>query len=156
MRYAVILLLLLVPIFCRAQQKAQTFQDAERAGLTVQKLDNIYANAMDADTAKAVFKGSMATDFYKAYSAMLTDLSLYLQKNNFTWDKPTRIFHRIYFEPDGSIDYYLLNLKPANLTPEKETRLITLINDFAKNYKLAITTNKKFAQCSPAIYQDAK
>ncbi|RYY37518.1 MAG: hypothetical protein EOP46_02405 [Sphingobacteriaceae bacterium] len=156
MRYAVILLLLIVPVFCYSQQKALTFQDAEKEGLTTQKLDNVYANAMDADTAKAVFKGSKATDFYKAYAGMLTDLSIYLQKNNFKWEKPTRIFHRIYFEPDGSIDHYLLNLKPAGLTPDKETRLIALINDFAKNYKLAITASKKFAQCSPAIYQDAK
>lgn len=156
MRYAAFILWLFAPLFCYSQQKAYTFQDAEKEGLTVQKLDNMYANALDADTAKAVFRGDKVTDFYKAYTSMLTDLSVYLQKNNFTWEKPTRIFHRIYFEPDGSIDHYLLNLKPAGLTPEKETRLIALINGFAKNYKLAITASKKFAQCSPAIYQDVK
>lgn len=156
MRYTALTFMLIIPVLCFAQSKALTFQDAEKQGVAMQKLDKLYANALDADTAKAVFKGTQVQAFYKAYTTMLTDLSAFLQKNNFKWEKPTRIFHRIYFEPDGSIDHYLLNLQPTGMDAAKQDMLIKLVNDFAKNYKLAITADKKFAQCSPAIYQDAK
>ncbi|RVU01729.1 hypothetical protein EOD41_07145 [Mucilaginibacter limnophilus] len=156
MRYTAFIFLLLIPAMCHAQQKALTFQQAEKQGIAMQKLDKLYANALDADTAKAVFKGAEVQVFYKAYTTMLSDLSIFLQKNNFKWEKPTRIFHRIYFEPDGNIDHYLLNLQPTSMDAAKQDTLIKQVNEFAKNYKLAITANKKFAQCSPAIYQDAK
>jgi hypothetical protein len=137
-------------------QRAITFQDAEKEGLTVQKLDKIYANALDTDSAKSVFRGAETKAFYNAYVALLQEVSRYMKANNFSWGKPTRIVHRIYFEPDGTIDYYLINLKPAGMSAETQAQFVTLLNQFVKSYKLKITAGKKFAQCGPAIYQDAK
>ncbi|GAB2694887.1 hypothetical protein GCM10027037_18060 [Mucilaginibacter koreensis] len=137
-------------------QRAITFQDAEKEGLTVQKLDRVYANALDVDSAKSVFRGAGTKAFYSAYVALLQDVARYMKANNFTWGKPTRIVHRIYFEPDGTIDYYLLNLQPTGMAAETQAQFITLLNQFVKTYKLKITAGKKFAQCGPAIYQDAE
>jgi hypothetical protein len=156
MRNIFLALLMFCSLSVFAQPRAITFQDAEKEGLTVQKLDKLYGNAVDTDSTKAVFKGTDSKTFYNAYVTLLTDMSAYMQQNGFQWGKPTRMFHRIYFEPDGTIDYYLLNIKPAGLTEEKEKQFMTLLNGFIKDYKIKITANKKFAQCSPAIYQDAK
>src|SRR6202000_1033552 len=93
-----------------AQHRAETFQSAAKSGLTVDVLDKQYANALDNDNAKSTFKGDDKQKFYQAYVSLLADLNVYLHSNKFTWGRPTRIVHRIYFEPDGKIDHYLLNL----------------------------------------------
>jgi hypothetical protein len=87
---------------------------------------------------------------------MLYDLNSYLNKNNFTWDKPTRIFNRIYFQPDGSINYYLVNLALPGTDTRKAKQFIPLLNQFVQTYKIKITAKTKFAQCSPVVYQDVK
>lgn len=156
-RIVMVIILTVGSLISYAQPRAISFQDAQKEGLTVQKLDKQYANALDADSVKAVFKGAAATQrFYNAYVALLTDVAAYMQQHKFNWGKPVRMVHRIYFEPDGTIDYYLLDVKPAAIGEEKEKQFITLLNTFVKNYKLKITANKKFAQCGPAVYQDAK
>ncbi|RYY07508.1 MAG: hypothetical protein EOP43_03055 [Sphingobacteriaceae bacterium] len=151
-----IILCFLLYYSATAKHIAVTFQEAEKRGLTVEKLDRKYHNALDSDPAKAVFTGKKKDAFYQAYVKMLTDLSIYLKENHFTWGKPTRIVHRIYFENDGSISYYLVNLKPAGMVEEKEKQFLSILNQFIQHYKIHITGASSFAQCGPAIYMDNK
>lgn len=148
--------MLLLPFAAAAQPKALTFEDAATQGLTVARLDEQYTSALHTDTTKATFNGSRQQNFFKAYVAMLTELSAYLKENGFAWGEPTRIVHRIYFEPDGKIDYYLVNLKALENDQPKKERFIALLNTFIQYHKINITADKKFAQCGPAIYQDSK
>ena len=154
MKAAILALLFLFSAAANAQQRAETFQSAAKSGLTVAVLDKQYANALDNDNSKSTFKGDDKQKFYQAYVSLLADLNVYLHAKKFTWDKPTRIVHRIYFEPDGKIDHYLLNLDATSMDPAKQARLLKLMNQFVTNYKFKITAGKKFAQCGPAIYQD--
>jgi hypothetical protein len=154
MKVITLLILLFAVSVAVGQQRAATFQDAAKNNLTVKILDKQYANALDADTNKSVFKGGRQKEFFDAYVALLTDMSAYMHQHNFTWGKPTRVIHRIYFEPDGTIDHYLLNLDATGMNDAKKVNFITLLNQFAGSYKLKIKADKKFAQCGPAIYQD--
>ncbi|WP_345949510.1 hypothetical protein ABDD95_21945 [Mucilaginibacter sp. PAMB04274] len=148
--------LLLLSFGCHAQHVADTFQNAEQQGYSMMKLDKAYGSALDADSTKAVFKGQKTGEFIKAYTQMLNNLQVYLNQHGFIWDKPTRIFNRIYFEPDGSISYYLVNLKTTSLNEEKQKQFVALLKDFIQNYKINITGNTRFAQCSPVLYQNSK
>ncbi|MCC8410731.1 hypothetical protein LJ707_17445 [Mucilaginibacter sp. UR6-1] len=156
MKIIVLIAMLLLPFAAAAQPKALTFEDAAAQGLTVEKLDKQYTSALDTDTAKAAFTGKRQQDFFKAYTAMLTELALYLKDNGFAWGQPTRLVHRIYFKPDGKIDYYLVNLKALENDEVKKEKFVALLNTFIQYHKINITADKKFAQCGPAIYQDKK
>jgi hypothetical protein len=156
MKYLATILLLSVTLSSRAQHIASTFQQAEKTGYSMQHLDEIYPSALHSDSTKAVFKGAAQAQFITAYKAMLYDLNTYLNKNNFTWGKPTRIFNRIYFKPDGSIDYYLVNLALPGTDTTKAKAFIPLLTQFVQFYKIKITAKTKFAQCSPVMYQDSK
>ena|ERR1700761_3448224 len=155
MRIIVLTALLFLTVAANAQQRANTFEKAAKNNLTVKQLDKQYANALDADSNKAAFRNTAdQKKFIGAYTAMLTDLNTYLHKHDFKWEQPTRIVHRIYFEPDGTVDYYLLNLSDTKMNSNKKEKLISLLNQFIAGYKLKTTADKKFAQCGPAIYQD--
>ena len=149
--------LILLMLFCvknvYAQRVADTFQHAESAGYSMQELDKKYKSAIGAGD--VVFKGDDEQRLITAYTTMLHDLNKYLNENNFRWDSRVRIFNRIYFEPDGSISYYLVNLQPTGLTVEKQKAFVSLLSNFIQHYKIKITANTRFAQCSPVVYEDA-
>ena len=76
----------------------------------------------------------------------------------FKWEQPTRSFNRIYFNADGTIDYFLYNFQTTNvktedqLSQEKQNEFNRLLNLFIKDYKISVTAKTKFAQCSPTKY----
>ncbi len=153
LRSTLILLLLICAKSTCAQHVADTFQHAETSGYSMQELDKKYKSAIGAGD--VVFKGDDEQRLITAYTTMLHDLNKYLNENNFRWDSKVRIFNRIYFEPDGSISYYLVNLKPTGLDEEKQKAFVNLLSNFIQHYKIKITANTRFAQCSPVVYEDA-
>jgi len=154
MKLLLAMLFILTALQSGAQRVANTFQAVENTVVSMQKLDAVYPPAIAADTAKAVFKGPQQDKFIMAYSAMLNNLAIYLNQNNFMWEKPTRIFNRIYYAADGSIDYYLVNLLGSGLSDEKQKQFLALLNNFIKTNKINISANTRFAQCSPVIYKN--
>lgn len=138
------------------QHLAITFQEAQKQGVIIKQLDSIYQSALDIDTTKAVFKTELMQDsMQNEYIKLLQNFGNHLSKNNFIWTKPTRCFNRIYFNTDGTIDYFLFNFlgnsedKPSK---EKQEKFQKLLNIFITDYKIGITAPRKFAQCSPTTY----
>lgn len=139
-----------------AQQLGLTFDEAEKQGISISYLDSIYPSAVHSDTSLAVFKTEAEQQkLYEAYVKLLQAFGNFLSENNFKWDKPTRCFNRIYFNNNGSINYFLFNflgkddVKP---TAEKQKEFKRLLNLFIKDYSIQITATTKFAQCSPSTY----
>jgi hypothetical protein len=72
---------------------------------------------------------------------------------------PTKCFNRIYFNPEGKIDYFLFNFlftggeKPTLL---REARFQELLNGYIQEYQFPLKPGIKFAQCSPVTYMPAK
>jgi hypothetical protein len=138
------------------QHLGLTFQNAEKQGISIQHLDSIYTSAVHSDTSLAVFKTEKEHEaLQQAYFKLLQDLGEFLSKNNFKWEKPTRCFNRIYFNSDGTIDYFLFNFlgktedKP---TENSEKEFQRLLNIFISDYKFSLNAITKFAQCSPTTY----
>jgi hypothetical protein len=155
MKLMLVCLMLIISVSGYAQHIADTFQHAEKSGYAMSALDGQYASALNSDSTKAVFKGKRSEAFIQAYTAMLNDLSKYLNQHKFSWQKPTRIFNRIYFEANGSISYYLVNLQNTGLNAGQAAQFIKLLNQFVKNYKIKIKADSRFAQCSPVVYQNS-
>jgi hypothetical protein len=137
------------------RQKATTFQKAIDSGISIKVLDSLYKPALSGgpDSLQAVFYGKQA-EFYAEYVSLLKALSKHLKSNNFSWNKNTRCFNRIYINQQGTIDYFLFNFKPGDLTAEKEQQFETLLGEFIKDYKFPLPASSKFAQCSPVTYSD--
>ena len=142
------------------QHLALTFNDAENQGLTIKSLDEIYINAVHSDTTLAVFKSEKnQKEFIDQYIKLLKDLGDFLNENNFNWEKPTKCFNRIYFNEDGTIDYFLFNFlgkaedKPSELNQIEFNRLL---NQFIQDYAIPITAKTKFSQCSPMTFMPKK
>lgn len=142
------------------QPSAMTFQNAEMQGIKIAKLDSIYKSAVDTDPNKAVFKTSEEQkELRSAYTTLLNDLQKHLTANNFKWENPTRCFNRIYFRPNGKIDYFLYNFivkanDPNPISTEKRMQFEKLLATFVKKYQFKLRSDVKFAQCSPVIYRD--
>jgi hypothetical protein len=132
-------------------QKALTFEEARAMGIITSHLDSIYANSIDSDTNKGVFKKNQ-DEFISSYSKLLKDFGQYLTKNNFLWAQPTNGFNRIYFDKDGKIDYFLYSFRPNPLTKEQEKRFGELLNAFIQEYRFPLKASEKFVQCSPFRY----
>ncbi len=152
---------LLLSNFCTfGQHLGLSFKEAEKQNVSIERLDKSYKSAIHSDTSQAVFKTEMEqVALQQAYVKMLQDLGKFLLENNFKWEKPTRCFQRIYFKPDGTVDYFLYNFLNKNVKPEdqlsevKQAEFDRLLNLFIENYQFAVKANVKFAQCSPATYR---
>lgn len=148
-----------LPIF--AQQLGLTFQEAEMKGIRISYLDSIYKSAVHRDTSLAVFKTDKEQEsMSKAYIELLQNFGKFLVDNSFKWDHPARCFNRIYFNTEGTIDYFLFNFlgktKEEKPSESKQAEFKRLLNLFIKDYKLPLTAKTKFAQCSPATYMPNK
>ncbi len=139
------------------QHKALTFQKAEEQGISYKHLDSLYKSAVHSDTTLAVFQTSEEQEhLQKAYNDFILQLATFLNKNNFKWGNQTRCFNRIYFNSDGTVDYFLYNFQKDAITMQKEKEFDLLLNIFIRDHKFPLTANEKFAQCSPIKYSDVK
>jgi hypothetical protein len=150
-----------IPSF--GQHTGLTFQEAKDKGIKTELLDSLYKSAVHADASKAVFKTEAEEEMMgQAYVVLLRDFGKFLKENNFKWDEPIGCFNRVYFNNDGTIDYFLYKFingksKPgAELSPEKEKEFNRLLNLFIQDHSIRITAREKFAQCSPVTYQPSK
>ena len=138
------------------QQLGTNIQDAEKQGITIQQLDGIYKNAVSDDPSRSVFKGeSEKNAMQDAYSKLLIDLSEFLSEHHFVWEEQVKCCSRIYFNTNGTIDYFLYNFPdlPEKKSPAgKEAEFNLMIKNFIKDYHFAIEIKEKFGQCSTATF----
>ncbi len=156
----IITVLLTISFQTFGQRLGMTFQTAEKQGISIKHLDSLFTSAVNTDTSIAVFKTEKEQEaLHQAYIKLLQDFGKFLSDNNFKWEKPTKCFNRIYFNPNGTIDYFLFNFlgKPEDKPAENtEKEFIRLLNDFISDYKFSLTAKKQFAQCSPTTYMPQK
>lgn len=155
MKKLVFALIFMFSVYQAFSQKATTFQKVIESGTSIKELDSLYKPALSsgADSMQAAFYGKYK-EVSAAYTTLLKDLGKYLHANHFKWGKNTRCWNRIYFTPEGTVDYFLFNFRPGEITSEKEQQFEKLLNEFIKIYKFPLTAKTKFAQCSPVTYID--
>jgi len=142
------------------QHIGSTFKDMEIKGINIDSFNRIYKSAFDnVDTSQGVFKTeSEKQDIIQAYYKMLQDFKNFLVDNNFKLDKATKCYNKIYFNSDGTVDYFLYNFIKKNvkiedqLSTAKQIEFNRLLNLFIKNYKLPMTAKTKFSQCGTTTY----
>jgi hypothetical protein len=135
-----------------SQGTAKNFSKISELSISIEELEKKFQPALSEDSTKAIFFDRQ-TVFINAYQTLLKDLNAFLNENDFTWSKPTRCFNRIYFSPDGSIEYFLFHFKPDEISVEQEQAFERLVNQFIQEYKFPLQAKSRFAQCSPVTYK---
>lgn len=160
MKKIFLILILCLSTNIQAQQKAISFDEAVAFGMNLEEFDKNYKSALQEDASKAVFKTPEEREkLEKAYVKLLQDFNAFLAQNKFEWKNKTRCFQRIYFSPDGTIDYFIYNFNLKNVNPadipskEKQEEFRRLLSLFIKEYVFEVKANEPFAQCSPTVYQ---
>lgn len=145
-----LLIVLCTPLY--GQRLALSFEEADTAGISIDHLDSVYQSAVNIDTSLAVFKTEQEQDSMAAqFLQLLNDLGAFLSKHSFYWTDTVHCFNRIYFSPDGTIDYFLFNFleraQSKKPTPERQERFKTLLNRFIQDYHLTLKARTRFVQC---------
>jgi len=140
------------------QHIGSTYKDAMNQGIKIQYLDSNYKSAVGSDTTGTIFTtDSIQKLMTQAFTNMLQDFASFLYNNNLRWDKPIKTYNKVYFNSDGTIDYFLYNFF-RNLKPEDQLSAVNqiefnrLLNLFIKDYKFPLTSKTKFSQCGSTTY----
>ena len=138
-----------------SQHFCYSFDEAKIKGISIKELDSIYQSAFNAaDTSRSVFKEEeVLNKFQEEYVKMLRSFGTFLSENDFKWETSTKGFNRIYFNADGSIDYFLFRINEENFPEERLNEFQRILNLFIQEYKLDITAPKKFVQCGGINYK---
>ena len=150
----IITLFLLFPILGFGQT-AMSIHEAKLNKMSMEKLDSLYKSGLNSDPSLAVF-AEKTEEYVQAYNKLLQELGAHLAKHDFFWEKPTKGFNRIYFDKDGSVDYFLYKFLPNQLTKEQEERFGDLLKLFISDYRFSLTAEEGFAQCSRVTYMPQK
>lgn len=141
---------LLWPFLSQAQ-KSMTFQEAKRIGI-FDELDKRYKGGISADSSEAIFTDQ--TQYTNAYQNFILGLGKHLKEHGFRWDKSVRCFNKVYFSPQGRVDYFLYNFKPGELTEQQELTFSKLLADYIQTAQFGLSAPVRFSQCSPVKYND--
>lgn len=135
-----------------SQTRCFSWSERDKSGNNLNELDSIYTDADNIDTTLiTAFRGREA-ELYDAMKQLLQDISTFLWKNNFKWEKQTSCRNYFFFNKDGTVDFYMYFIKDFNKIDEFEK----LMNEFIKDYKFPLTAEMKFKLCAPARFQDKK
>lgn len=149
-------LMILISINVFSQSKVYSLKD-EGSNNKMKDLESLYRNGIGQDSIDAIFytEEDMG-DYSKKWSEFLGDISKYLKENDLILND--RIFFRIFFTNDGSIDYLFYNVQNKEsdlLLEENKKRFESLLSQFAEVGKFNITTKDKFKQCGSGNFQTA-
>lgn len=134
-------------------QKAMTFSEAEQRLDNYHSLDEEYKSAVHSDVGLAVFKSDEEQRKHiESYQKFLQRLGMHLKSNGFKWANSTKCFNRIYFDKDGTIDYFLFHFTEENVPADQAKRFQSLLEEFISDYRYPVTASVKFAQCGPVRY----
>lgn len=149
MKVAFTITFLLIAVSLSGQQ-ALSFQEAREIGI-YPKIEEEYKSAIHSDPDLAVFKTEEESKkLVDSYVAFLKELGAFLSEQGYKWEESTHGFNRIYIESDGTIDYFIYDLK--KLDQEKIHQFQQLLQEYIGTHKFGITAPVKFAQCSPVTY----
>lgn len=155
MKYCALIFFALLSISPSFAQKAMRFDVAAENQKSASHLDSLYKSAVHTNPDLAAFKSEAQQKLLvEAYQNLLGKLAKYLQEKKFKWGKTVRCFNRIYFDKNGTIDYFLYSFPKGEITVEQENQFNQLLNSFILAQKIDISAEEKFAQCSPVKYTD--
>lgn len=149
------LILIIVLISVSSFTTAQTvlsYTDASSKGLSIDSLDRIYKIAGHADPSLSGFKGDMKA-FQEAYDAFTGNLTAHLVKQGVKVEKEQRVQIRVYFNPEGGIDYLFYQIRSGQFDKKTENSFSGWVLSYIRDYRLPMSNPERFSQNRPLFFR---
>lgn len=115
--------------------------------------DSLYLNLLDPENVSE----EEYEEVVKSWSKLHNKISKYMKSENFHWnvsDSAIKVSNRIYFDEDGTIDYYFFRVINPDVTSEKKTEYVKLLKKFSEHEKIGFKRDFKYGQCGNIQYQN--
>jgi hypothetical protein len=114
-------------------------------------LDSIYTNLLDpknvSETEYKVVMDPWSEFHKKVYT--------FIKAENFKWEVPDStisIVNKIYFDKNGTIDYYAFKILNPSIPSEKRVEFEKVLEKFSKKIMLDLKRDEQYAQCGKTKY----
>ena len=147
--------ILFITITTYGQDKVFSVEELIWHGLTMDHLDSIYKNGLPvSDPNHQLFNQNYFENVVeKARIDLLQKMGDYFKKNGLKWEKSVKCWNRIYFNSNGSIDYFVYHFKDK-IPDNKENEFKRLLNNFIKYNKVSINAPEKYSLCGTVSWTD--
>lgn len=118
-------------------------------------LDSFYDNLLDPNNVSE----NERQEVIESWSNFHKKIVAYLKESQFNWnsdDKSIRINKRIYFEKDGSVNYYVFKIENLKISEETKQEFLKVLKKFVAENKIDYTKDTVFAQCGIVEYNNEK
>ena len=138
-------MLLLTCFYSRSQIVVHS-GELDSTQICVQTLDSIYPIGV-------VVFDTILEQFTLAHTDLLKRMNRFLTEKGFLWGQPALMHTRMYFNPNGSLDYYIYTTVPGQISEEKQRQFENLLRLFFSDYRFPIASKSGFSQCRPVMFQ---
>lgn len=150
-RYFLFLIALCIFSFTAFSQNEETLEvydfDSEPEILKTRAtvLDKTHPNLLNPQISKDEYQSVI-----ESWTKLHNDLAIFLNENDFKWDTDATevmIFHKFYFDPNGTIHTYGFNMLNEDIDESQRQQYSDLIHEFGKTYNIGLIKDGHFAQC---------
>ena len=116
------------------------------------ELDSIYPNLLD-----PTVSGDSIEYVMNSWMLLHQAISTQLDRNAFTWqsqDSIIEILHKVYFNKDGQIDYYLFKIFNESVNDSIVSAFSVELDSFTNNYVMQLDMDRNYAQCGKTSYMN--
>lgn len=116
-------------------------------------LDSTYTNLLDPrNVTESEYK-----DVVESWTEFHKNISKFIKEVDFKWNVPDSmitISNRIYFDQNGTIEYYTFKIRNPSVSVEKIEEYEKVLQKFSKEIKLDLKRDEKYAQCGNIKYKN--
>lgn len=116
-------------------------------------MQQIYFNRIFSDEITECFQVSPEV-FLVEWSKFSRGIAKYLHSKNFIWGKKTVAQVDVYFNKDERIDHLFISVKDPGFSEERYGELMSLLEDFSREYKFTIDAAIPFSNVGSVTFYD--
>ncbi|MCA0131712.1 hypothetical protein [Winogradskyella alexanderae] len=91
----------------------------------------------------------------KSWSNFHKKINKFMKEEGFSWEVPDStisIYNRIYFDKNGTVNYYVFNINNPSISELKKAEFKNVLSKFSKEVHIELQRAGQFAQCGKTKY----
>ncbi len=114
-------------------------------------LDSLYPNLLNpSKSSEKEFKAVV-----KSWGEFHQKVSSFMKDEDFNWsvkDSTISIVNKIYFNKNGTIDYFFFRILNPSIPDSKKIEFESVLQKFSKSIRMNLARDSKYAQCGKTKY----
>jgi hypothetical protein len=131
-----------------SQQKAFTFSEAKQKNINIDNLDKTYKLSTGGEENPEYIYGTdeKKEEFANQYYLLIKKFANFILKNDLILKAPIKLKHSIYFNYDGTIDYFLYEFEKIDgkiaLNESEQKKFNKLLNEYLAEYQTTLISKQ--------------